>query len=114
MTYAVRNLLPARSSGPLAFITEAVLIHVDDTLSALLGQCSHSLGAITKLFECSGPITVDNDIGVGYELLKLLPSSLGLQIKVGGVLAHVAIYLEERHVGQIGASDLQYVGAILG
>lgn len=30
------------------------------------------------------------------------------------MLAHVAVHLEERHIGQIGAGDLQYVGAVLG
>jgi hypothetical protein len=113
-TYTVCNLLPSSAASPLAFISEAVLVHINNSLSALLGQSGHGLSPVSKLVKSTGAITIDNDIDIIQKLLKLFTSSLALQIEVSGVLSHVAVDLEEGNVGKTRAGDLQDIGAILG
>jgi hypothetical protein len=114
VTYAVGNLLPPSSAGPFAFVSEAVLVHVDDALAALFGQSCHGLCSISELIQSSRAVTIYDDIDIVQELLELLASGLSLQVKVCGMLAHVAVNLEERHIRKARASNLQDVGTVLG
>ena len=114
VTYAICDLLPSSAASPLALISEAVFIHVNNAFSALLGQRSHGLCSIAKLIQCSGTVAIYDDIHVIQELLKLLSSSLGLQIKICCNLAHVTINLEKWHIGKVWTGYLQNIGTIFG
>jgi hypothetical protein len=114
VTYAVCNLLPASTAGPFALVAETVLIDVDNAFSALLGHRGHGLRAVSELLQCSGTVSVHDDVHVGKQLLELGSPGVSLQVEVRGVFTHVAVYLEEWHVGQVRAGDLQYVGTVLG
>jgi hypothetical protein len=62
VTYTVRYLLPSSAASPLAFVSEAVLIHVNDAFATLLGQCSHGLCSIAKLIQRSGTVAIHDNI----------------------------------------------------
>jgi hypothetical protein len=112
-TYTVCNLLPSGTTSPLAFISKAVLVHINDSLSALLGQGGHGLSAVSELVQSTGTIAIHNDIDIIQKLLELFTSGFALQVEVGGVLTHVTINLEEGDIGKTRASDFQDIGAIL-
>lgn len=114
VTYAVCNLLPSSSASPFAFVSEAVLVHIDDALAALLGQSCHRLCSVSELIQSSRAVTIYDDVDIIQEFLELLASGLGLQVKICGMLAHVTVNLEERYIRKVRASNLQDVGTVLG
>lgn len=105
-TYAVCNLLPSGTACPLAFVTEAVLIHIDDSLAAFLGQFGEFLRPVSKFLERTGAIAIHEDVCVRQQLFKSTPSLIGFQIEVGRTLAHVSVHLEEGDIRKVGAGDL--------
>ncbi len=112
-THTVCNLLPPRSARPLALVAEAVLVDVDDAPAPARRPLRQRLGPVAELLERPRPVAVDDHVRLVQQLLKDLAPLGRLQVEVGRALAHVAVDLEEGHVAEVGARDLEHVGPVL-
>lgn len=113
-TYTVGNLLPARPMLPFALVAEAVLAHVHEPATALLGQRRQRPRAVAQPLDGARPVPVDDDVGLGQQAPEAAAALLGLEVELGGALAHVAVDLEEGHVAETRRRDLEHVGPVLG
>ncbi|TKW52749.1 hypothetical protein CTA1_7514 [Colletotrichum tanaceti] len=113
-TYAVGDLLPSGPLPPLPLVAEAVLAHVDEPPAAPLGHLRQVGGAVAELLQRAGPVPVEHDVGLGQQGLEAPPAVLGLEVEFRRALAHVAVDLEEGHVAEARARDLEHVGPVLG
>jgi hypothetical protein len=98
---------------PLALVPETVLIHVHKPPPPRGGALPQRLGSVTQLLQRSGPVPVNKHVRLGQQSLELLPPLGRLEVQLGRVLAHVTIDLEEGHVAEVRARDLEHVGAVL-
>lgn len=113
-TYTISNLLPARTVSPLPLVAKTILIHIHDALTPFLGQPAQSLRAVAEFFQSPRPVAIHDNVHVCHQLLELGAAGGRLEVQICGVLAHVAVDLEERHVAQVRARDLEHCGAVLG
>lgn len=113
MTYTIRNLLPPRPPSPLALITEAVLIDIHEPLPPPPRHLRQRPRPVSKPLQRPGAVPVEDDVRLFEEPLKGPPAGGGLEVELGGPLAHVAVDLEEGHVAEPRARHLEHVGAVL-
>lgn len=112
-THTVGNLLPARARSPLALVAKAVLVDINNAIATLLSQRSHIRGPEPKLLQRARTVAIQNHIGFQRQLLENLATLGRLQVKVGCMLAHVSIDLEEWNIAQVRARNLQHIRAVL-
>ncbi|KAI6749498.1 hypothetical protein HG530_014912 [Fusarium avenaceum] len=107
------NLHNRRTTCPLSLVAKAVLVDIHKALTTLLRKLSKRSSSISELLQSTWTVSIDDNICLGEKALKLSPSLGGLEVKLGSVFSHVSINLEEWYIAQVGAGNLEHIGAIL-